>query len=132
MSGASAWKHVTSSRVREIREDVVFEGKKIHFQDSLSLGWRVTRVGVRDRDGSGEARTRIERSGGGNSFCPSRQKNYTRFFKIMRNFLTKPFSLSLIVTIILVIITLSIVTRLFFFFSSRNHRASNQQIAFQL
>lgn len=52
MSGASAWKHVTSSRVREIREDVVFEGKKIHFQDSLSLGWRVTRVGVRDRDGS--------------------------------------------------------------------------------
>lgn len=30
----------------------MFEGKKIHFQDSLSLGWRVTRVGVRDRDGS--------------------------------------------------------------------------------
>lgn len=65
----------------------------------------------------GEARTRIERSGGGNSFCPSRQKNYTRFFKIMRNFLTKPFSLSLIVTIICHNHT---VYRLFFFFVEKS------------
>lgn len=112
----------------------MFEGKKIHFQDSLSLGWRVTRVGVRDRDGSrgvgrGEDEDRAKR---GRQFLLSFETE--ELHEIFLNY--AKFSHKTVLALFNRYDYLShnhtVYRHTSFFFSSRNHRASNQQIAFQL